>query len=256
MTKFEIKDGVAIIPEGTTKIGNRAFSECASLENITIPESVTEIGYAAFFRCVALKSIIIPESVTKIGEAAFVGCSSLESIVVAEGNPVYDSREGCNAIIETKTNILCYGCKSTNIPQSVTKIGGHAFCGCTLLEGVTIPMTVTEIGDFAFCDCRLLESITIPESITKIGNSAFKVCKSLKSITIPESVTEIDSLAFLGCNSLKCVTFLSRTKLGDEVFSYSSRKTINVPSDCVDYYKEVLPEKFHDLIVEIEKETK
>ena len=136
------------------------------------------------------------------------------------------------------------------------KIGRQAFAGCTSLESVTIPKSVTELGGFAFCNCRLLESITIPESVTKIGNSAFKGCRSLKSITIPESVTEIDSLAFFSCPSLKCVTFLSRTKLGDEVFSYSSRKTINVPSDCVDYYKEVLPEEFHDLIVEIEKETK
>ena len=256
MAKFEIKDGVAIIPEGTTEIENYAFSECASLENITIPESVTVIGYGAFFLCSSLKSITIPESVTTIGEAAFVGCSSLESIVVADGNPVYDSREGCNAIIETKTNILRCGCKSTIIPESVTKIGRHAFAGCASLESITIPESVTEFGDFAFCNCKLLESITIPESVTKIGNSAFKGCSSLKSITIPESVTEIDSLAFFSCTSLKCVTFLYRTKLSDEVFSYSSRRTINVPSDCVDYYTEVLPEKFHDKIVEFEKVTK
>ena len=153
IAKFEIKDGVAIIPEGTTEISNYAFDDCRTLESIVIPESVTEIGYAAFFRCVALKSIIIPESVTKIGEAAFVGCSSLERIVVAEGNPVYDSREDCNAIIETKTNILCYGCKSTNIPQSVTKIGRYAFAGCASLESVTIPKAATEIGDFAFYKC-------------------------------------------------------------------------------------------------------
>ena len=251
MAKFEIKNGVAIIPEGTTEIGEFAFDGCSSLTNVTIPESVKVIAKCAFFRCTSLKSITIPESVTKIGEAAFVCCSSLESIVVAEGNPVYDSREGCNAIIETKTNILRYGCKSTNIPQSVTKIGGHAFCGCTSLESVTIPEAATEIEDYTFCDCRLLESITIPKSVTKIGNSTFKGCRSLTSITIPESVTEIGSLAFRGCTSLKCVTFLSRTKLSDEVFGYSSRRTINVPSDCVDYYKEVLPEEFHDKIVEL-----
>ena len=256
MAKFEIMDGVAIIPEGTTEISNYAFDDCCTLESIVIPESVTEIGYAAFFRCTSLKSITIPESVTKIGKAAFVGCSSLGSIVVAKGNPVYDSREGCNAIIETKTNILCYGCKSTIIPESVTKIGRHAFAGCSLLESVTIPEAVTEIEDYAFCYCRLLESITIPKSVTKIGNSAFKGCKSLKSITITESVTEIETLAFLGCSSLKCVTFLSRTKLSDKVFSYSSRITINVPRDCVDYYKEVLLEEFHDNIVEFEPEKK
>ena len=251
MAKFEIKDGVAIIPEGTTMIEEGAFSECTSLVNITIPESVTEIGRCAFFCCTSLKSITIPKSVTKIGEAAFVGCSSFESIVVAEGNSMYDSREGCNAIIETKTNTLRYGCKSTIIPESVTKIEQHAFAGCTSLESVTIPKSVTELGDFAFSGCRLLESIIISESVTKIGNSAFKGCRSLKSITIPESVTEIDSLAFLSCTSLKCVTFLSRTKLGNDVFSYSSRRIINVPSDCVNYYKEVLPEEFHDTIVEI-----
>ena len=254
MADFEIKNGVAIIPEGTTMIEEGAFSECTSLVDITIPESVTEIGRCAFFCCTSLESITIPKSVTKIGEAAFVGCSSLKSIVVAEGNPVYDSRESCNAIVETKTNTLIYGCKSTMIPESVTKIGGHAFCGCTSLENVTIPKTVTELGDFAFCDCKLLESIIIPESVTKIGNSTFKGCRSLKSITIPESVMEIDSLAFLGCSSLKCVTFLSRTKLGNDVFSYSSRRIINVPSDCVDYYKEVLPEEFHDKIVEFAPE--
>ena len=91
----------------------------------------------------------------------------------------------------------------------------------------------------------------IPEGTTEIGDWAFCDRTSLKSITIPESVTEIDSLAFSGCSSLKCVTFLSRTKLSDEVFSYSSRRTINVPSDCVDYYKEVLPEEFHDKIAEL-----
>lgn len=256
MDKFEIKDGVAIIPEGTTEIGEFAFDGCSNLTNVTIPESVKVIARCAFFRCASLKSITIPESVTKIGEATFAGCSSLESIVVAGGNPVYDSREGCNAIIETKTHMLCYGCKSTNIPQSVTKIGRHAFAGCASLECVTIPEAVTEIEDYAFCYCRLLESITIPKSVTKIGNSAFKGCKSLKSITITESVTEIETLAFLGCSSLKCVTFLSRTKLSDKVFSYSSRITINVPSDCVDYYKEVLPVEFHDKIVELEPEKR
>jgi hypothetical protein len=137
--------------------------------------------------------------------------------------------------------------------EVVVGVDDYAFTACSNLEYIIIPDTVEWIGDFAFCDCRLLESITIPESITKIGNSAFKGCRSLKSITIPESVTEIGSLAFRGCSSLKCVTFLSRTKLCDEVFSYSSRRTINVTSDCVDYYKEVLPKEFHDKIVEIER---
>ena len=50
-----------------TKIGDRAFVECTSLESITIPNSVTKIGLCAFGVCSSLKSITIPDSVTEIG---------------------------------------------------------------------------------------------------------------------------------------------------------------------------------------------
>ena len=51
MAQFEIKDGVAIIPEGTTEIGYQAFYKCTLLESITIPDGVTKIGWDAFFCC-------------------------------------------------------------------------------------------------------------------------------------------------------------------------------------------------------------
>ena len=39
MAKYEIKDGVGIIPEGTTKIEDHAFDNCAELTSITIPDT-------------------------------------------------------------------------------------------------------------------------------------------------------------------------------------------------------------------------
>lgn len=57
--KIEIRDGVAIIPEGTTKIGNRAFEDCSSLESVTIPESVMKIDCCAFDDCSALTAIYV-----------------------------------------------------------------------------------------------------------------------------------------------------------------------------------------------------
>ena len=36
MENFEIKDGVAIIPEGTEHIGNKAFYECKGLTSVEI----------------------------------------------------------------------------------------------------------------------------------------------------------------------------------------------------------------------------
>ena len=114
--------------------------------------SVESIGTAAFYGCSSLKNILIPNSVESIGTAAFGGCG-LTSIVVATNNPVYDSREDCNAIVETATNTLIAGCKETFIPNSVTSIGDYAFYYCSGLNSIEIPNSVTSIGDYVFHNC-------------------------------------------------------------------------------------------------------
>ena len=82
MAQFEIKDGVAIIPEGTTEIWDRAFYGCTSLKSITIPKGVKEIGRSTFNGCKALNTIILPIGVNKIGKGAFYECSALSTIYV------------------------------------------------------------------------------------------------------------------------------------------------------------------------------
>ena len=74
-----------VIPDSVTSIGNRAFSYCKSLKEITIPDSVTSIGNSAFYGCTSLKEITIPNSVTSIGNRAFYGCTSLKEITIPDG---------------------------------------------------------------------------------------------------------------------------------------------------------------------------
>ena len=171
-----------IIPNSVTKIGNFAFGACVSLTSIVIPNSVTEIGHYAFYSCDSLTSIDIPNSVIEIGYGVFESCSGLTSIVVESGNPRYDSRNNCNAIIETAYNTLLYGCKNTTIPYSVTTIDDYAFYGCDSLTSIVIPNSVTEIGYGAFYDCIDLTSIVIPNSVTSIGDNAFCNCWRLADV--------------------------------------------------------------------------
>ena len=200
------------IPNSITSIGNSAFSGCFNLTSITIPNSVTSIGEGAFYYCDKLTSISIPNSVTSIGNNAFADCDALTSISVDKKNPIYDSRDNCNAIIETNTNTLITGCKTTTIPNSITSIGNSAFSGCVNLTSITIPKSVTSIGEKAFYWCKNLASIIIPNSVTSIGEDAFLGCDNLTSITIPISVTTIGHGAFYSCDKLKKIYIPRGTK--------------------------------------------
>ena len=133
--------------------------------------------------------MFIPKHVTSIGEAAFSGCDSLTSIVVEDGNPIYDSRNNCNAIIETATNTLIQGCSSPTsftIPSSVTSIGCGAFSGCYSLTSIVIPESVTSIEGHAFYGCSSLEIVHLPARVSICETDSFKDCRNLKAIYVPE----------------------------------------------------------------------
>ena len=140
---------------------NSPFYKLTRLTSIVLPSSVTSIGSFAFSGCTGLTSIEIPSSVTSIDEFAFHGCTSVSFIKVDQGNNVYDSRESCNAIIESKTNCLIKACNNTRMPNSINSIGEYAFRGCVDLASIEIPSSVTYIGKFAFSGCPGLTTIHV-----------------------------------------------------------------------------------------------
>ena len=188
-----------MLPELVTVIDDRAFSGCKSLGNVMFPASLKTIGAGAFYGC-AFTSLEIPASVTEIGEQAFDRISSLTSIVVDSANPVYDSRGGCNALIQTETNDLIRGCASTVIPNTVTSIQKYAFCSVAGVSSINIPASVTTLGDNAFDSMPDLTSAYISASVTSIGTAIFRVCSKLESIVVDEVNSVYDSRN--SCNAI------------------------------------------------------
>jgi len=208
-----------VIPNTIQMIKEYAFAYCPELTSITIPSSVYSVQANAFSNCPSLTSIVIPRTLLTIGLKAYYNCPAIESIVVEEGNPYYDSRDNCNAIIRTSTNTLFTGCKNTQIPSSVVSIGDYAFYGCTNLESFTIPNSISSIGNTAFGHCSGLVSIIIPNSVSTIGEGSFEYCTSLVSISIPQFVTDIPKRAFYQCTSLRTVSFPNNLiSIGNDAF--------------------------------------
>ena len=200
-----------VIPDNVSSIGDMAFHSAVGLKSINLPSTLNSIGEYAFY-CCGLSSLNIPSNVTSIGKCAFSDCVSIETITVDSNNQVYDSRDNCNAIIETSSGKLILTCKSTKIPDNITSIGSYAFACRDDLTSITIPSSVTTIGDHAFKDCFSLESVYIPSGVQRIEEGTFQTCIRLTSLVIPESIQSFGPYAFENCMSLTSFSIPSGVK--------------------------------------------
>ena len=173
-----------------------ALSIPASVTHNGQTYSVTTIGHHAFEACLSLTSIAIPATVTVMENNLFDYCDALVTMTVDENNPVYDSRDNCNAIMTKQAVVVtnglyetisydkdqvAYGCSGSVVPSSATSVGPYAFRGCRTLKSLVLPEGVTMIDHHSFVDCGF-ESLTLPSTLTEIRNSAFHDCASLMDV--------------------------------------------------------------------------
>lgn len=239
--------GDLVIPNSVNTIEASAFHTCYGFDGTLILGSgVTGIGAWAFNSCDSLTGVLnIPSNVASIGEDAFVYCK-FDGIIVDPENPNYDSRNDCNAIIETSTNELTTGCKNTVIPNTVTAIGNNAFKGITGMTSIEIPDSVVSIGDNAFAFCfDFTGDLVIPNSVETIGESAFFQCEGLDGkLVIGESVSYIGDMAFRKCSHISSAVSLATippvlgNDLGGMAFAEFGIQTLTVPCGCVEAYQD------------------
>lgn len=176
-----------VIPEGVTKIQNRAFENCTSLQRVDIPSTVKEIGWWAFKNCINLEFISLPEGITTLKEGIFYNCANnLKNITIPS----------TVEIIEDDTFYGCRKIKSIDLPESITYIGENAFWWCDSLTKIKIPKNVKEVKKYCFGDCTNLQEVEISEGVEKIEDIAFNNCKSLKKVVLPKSIIYIGKDVF------------------------------------------------------------
>lgn len=240
-----------VIPEGITKIREKAFSNCKSLTSVTMGNHVTSIDESAFAWCDSLSNIEIPNSVTVIDHSAFYCCSSLPSIVIPDSV----------TSIGWRAFAYCESVTSVTIGKGVTIIYGDAFRNCTGIKDVyvtdleawlnisfsglyyahpnwygtlhildengkevtelVIPEGVTSISDNLFSRCKALTSVVFSDSVTHIGESAFAYCSSLKNITLGSGIKSVESSAFYDCDDAIYTEYQSIKYVGDAQNPYA-----------------------------------
>lgn len=199
----------SVLPEGVVSVRRHAFWKLPLLKEVVFPTTLREIGFGAFSGCAGLTTLIIPATLLKIGREAFAS-PNISKIQVDANNPVYDSRNDCNAIICTENDSLVRGCCNTVIPEGVV-----------------------EIRDNAFMYARQLSSIAIPSSVRKIGREAFFLCRELANVDFGEFgcpgpyPCSIDHCAFFKC-AFKQVSFAhgATIEIHPEAFDLDVLRTI------------------------------
>ena len=226
--QYEYNGGEITIPPTVTNNG-REFKVTAIagktfmnpyISNVKIPSSVITLADSALYNCLLNDTVRIPKSVISIGKVAIYPMSYIKGYVVDGENPVYDSRNGCNALIETATNTLVAGCANTIIPAGITAIATSAFMGVDKLTTIEIPASVQSIGKNAFVHCGIRE-IALPHGITELKQYTFQYCSNLRKIFLPESLTTIGLAALSHCAFVEFTIPDGVTTIGQYAFDYN-----------------------------------
>ena len=226
-----------------------------TLVSVEIPNTVTKIGPAAFSLCKNLEKVKIGSGVSEIGGNIFDGCSKLSSIVISKDNPFYDSRNDCNAVIETESNTLLFGSNSTIIPNTVSTIRYEAFEDLEITS-IVIPNSVKTIGRHSFARCKKLKEVIIGDGVELIDQQAFENDESIKTVSIGKAIKEIGGFAFKSCPNIEDVyIYADKTPpTASKAFedSHIEFAILHVPSSVIEQYKVLDPWNSFKEIVSID----
>lgn len=180
-------------------LGSGIFSNCDSLESVTLHEGIEYIPHSMLEGCTKLAEITIPASVTNIGGYAF-------------------SNTGITDI---------------EIKDGIKIINSGVFSNCKKLKKAAISIVPETWYSDIFSGCEELEEVTLNNDIKEIPNSTFAGCKKLKSINLPDNIETIRGYAFSN-SGLTSINLKNVKKLEWGIFSNTPLKNLSVPASVTE----------------------
>ncbi len=223
-----------VINDGITSIGDNAFHNGSNnivFESIEIPNSISRIGERAFAYCESLENIYIGKNVCNIGKEAFYKTGYYNNESNWESNVLYIG----NYLIRAEENLS----GAHTVADGTILISSGSFRGCVDLVSIEFPTSLKYIGDYAFQNCEKLNYIDIPDSVIEIGECAFDYTGYYlnssnwdnNALYIGNCLVSVD----IGYESPKPCVIEDGTKLiADGVFSNEYVTSIYIP-DSVKY---------------------
>lgn len=253
-------------PVTLLQIGSYCFSNCTSLECVTLQDGLVQIGNGAFSDCSSLSSISLPNSVRYIESSAFSGCSALIQITLPSalealpyemnGVPKIDSHlfEGCSSLqsvdmgacvtvlnIDDDAFSGCTQLAQVIFPPNLEKVSSYAFYACTALGQLDLPHSVVEIEDYAFARCASLNFVSLPLNLQTIGRNVFDNCREMKTVEIEDRIQSIGSWSFNDCihlSEVRCKA-VSPIPIESSVFNGVNLSNVHlyVPQSSISSYR-------------------
>lgn len=236
LMKYNGKEKVVEIPEGTEEIESSAFWDNQYIEEIIVPDTVVNFGGDTFYNCHNLRKINIPKSVRQMGNNPFAGCPYL---ILKNDSPYFVFEDGILYNRQKDSIIYCAVIGSEtelDIPEGVKIIGKHAFYLCDRFKKITLPSTLLKMENNPFSGCSKLELISnssayivqdniiyngyqtaiigvlnkiktkrliIPYGVKTINRNSFWNCKGIQNIVFPETLEDIGYNPFVGCSNIR-----------------------------------------------------
>ncbi len=208
-----------------------AFAGCASLLNVDFSHgTINTIPKNLFYNCKSLEEVILSDTIRKKGDRSHSGFKN-QSVAFNETIKTieYNAFNGCEKL------------RFLNMPNSLKRIGRHAFKNCKELFGIEFKSAPKVIEAQAFEGCSKLDysnihglahqgmiiysgfhfssfsksdyyfvksienakEIIVPDTVISIDDNCFMDNKSIQSIKLPSSVRTIGKQAFKNCVNLR-----------------------------------------------------